>query len=190
MYPVCITAIVCAGGIYSSTGANLSPNEAAYQFKVVRPKVILTSESHKEAAKKACEISGVPSKICIVNSKLGHHDIYDAETGVSLICDTRLQWQNITDQSVLSSTTVFILFTSGTSGYPKSFPACYSDCRGVELTHYSVVLNIEQAFIQSFSPNAHKDYQKIPEIMKDEHKLIALCHTPYSHVSVLLTRFN
>jgi acyl-coenzyme A synthetase/AMP-(fatty) acid ligase len=119
MYPVCITASICAGGIYSSTGANLAPNEAAYQFKLVRPKVIFTSESHYEAAQKACEIAGISPKIYIVTSQFGHHDIYDADTGVSLARDQGLEWQRITDRSVLSSTTIFILFTSGTSGYPK-----------------------------------------------------------------------
>ena len=82
MFPAAALTIICAGGVYSAIGANISPSDASYQVKLVRPKAIITSEKQYEAAKKTCELSGVPlSKIYILNSKKGHHDIYNANLG-------------------------------------------------------------------------------------------------------------
>src|SRR5277367_1641160 len=120
MFPVSALAIICAGGVYSAIGANIAPNDASYLFKLVRPKAIITSEKQYEAAKKTCELSGIPSsKIYILNSERGHHDIYNAETRSSLIRNKQLEWERISDPSILRSRTACILFISGTSGYPK-----------------------------------------------------------------------
>jgi 4-coumarate--CoA ligase len=115
-----IISIMVAGGIYSSTGAVAIPTEAAHGFKMTRPKAVFTSEAQYEATKEACELSGIPlSKIYIMTSENGKHDIYNAETKKSLIRDTRLLWQEIKDPQVLKDTVVSILFTSGTTGFPK-----------------------------------------------------------------------
>lgn len=112
MYPVSILSIVCAGGVYAATGSHYAPNDAAYQFKLVRPKVILCSEAMYEATKVVCQLSGIESsKIYVFRS----HDICNAETGVSLIHKLSLHWNATVDPN----TTAFILFTSGTSGFPK-----------------------------------------------------------------------
>ena len=125
MFPAAALTIICAGGVYSAIGANISPSDASYQVKLVRPKAIITSEKQYEAAKKTCELSGVPlSKIYILNSKKGHHDIYNGESGISLIRNKQLEWERISDRSILTSRTACILFTSGTSGYPKYPPTC------------------------------------------------------------------
>jgi len=123
MFPVAVLMIICAGGVYSAIGANVAPNDASYQVKLVRPKAVITLEKQYEAAKKMCQLSGVQSsKIYILNSERSHHNIYNAEAGISLIRDRRLEWERIGDRSILTSRTVCILFTSGTSGHPKYRP--------------------------------------------------------------------
>src|SRR5271156_682384 len=120
MYPIAITSALCAGGIYSTTGATLVPKDAAYQFQLVRPKVVICSEGLYESAKATCELSGIPlSKIYIMTSAPVKHDIYNAETRRSLVHPEPLEWERISDPSLLESTTAFILFTSGTTGFPK-----------------------------------------------------------------------
>jgi len=185
MFPVAALAIVCAGGVYSAIGANIAPVDASYQLKLVRPKAIITSEKQYEATRKLCELSGMPlSKVYVMNSQNGHHDIYNAETQRSLIATKPLEWERITDRSILKSRTVCILFTSGTSGYPKLTSLTHSaDFRGVQLTHYSIVVNIEQALIMAFCKTPYLDYQVNPDIFPEENKVNAIIHTPYSHVS-------
>ena len=115
-----ITSSICAGGIYSTCGASLIPKDAACQFQLVRPKVVICSEGLYEAAKATCKLCDIPlSKIYIMTSSPGKHDIYNAETGRSLIHPEPLEWERISDPSVLDSTTAVILFTSGTTGFPK-----------------------------------------------------------------------
>jgi acyl-coenzyme A synthetase/AMP-(fatty) acid ligase len=120
MFPLAALAIICAGGVYSAIGANIAPSDATYQAKLVRPKAMITSEKQYDAAKKMCELAGIPlSKIYVLNSESGHHDIYNAETQGSLVRNKQLEWERISDGSILRSRTACILFTSGTSGYPK-----------------------------------------------------------------------
>jgi hypothetical protein len=56
--------------------------------------------------------------------------------------------------------------------------------RGVESTHYNIVCSVEVVLAQAYHERPHLDYQTFTEIAKDEHKIIALCHTPLSHISV------
>jgi hypothetical protein len=58
-----------------------------------------------------------------------------------------------------------------------------ADFRGVELTHYNIVVNVEQALITAFCETPYLDYQVNPDIFREEHKFNAICHTPYSHAS-------
>jgi acyl-coenzyme A synthetase/AMP-(fatty) acid ligase len=75
MYPVTALATICAGGVYCAIGANIAPCDAAYQFKLVLPKVVVTSEKLYDATRETCELVGVlTSKIYILKSKM-HHDI-------------------------------------------------------------------------------------------------------------------
>jgi hypothetical protein len=59
-----------------------------------------------------------------------------------------------------------------------------SDFRGVQLSHHNIVSNIEQAAIMAFCPTPYLDYQKNPDVFREQDKVMALCHTPLSHVSV------
>lgn len=115
MYPVSILSIIGARGVYAATGSHYAPNDAAYQFKLVRPKVVFCSEDLYEATKVICQLSGIPNSKIYIFRSIGSHDIYNAETGVSLIHRSSLHWGTI----VNPDTTQFILFTSGTSGFPK-----------------------------------------------------------------------
>jgi len=56
------------------------------------------------------------------------------------------------------------------------------------MTHYNIVTDIEQAIIMGFSETPYLDYQTNPSVFREDQKINALCHTPYSHVSVPLSK--
>src|SRR5438045_5700795 len=119
MYPVSILSIICAGGIYSAAAAILAPSEAKHQFTLLKPKVVFCTKSTYDSVKSICAMAGIASrKIYVIRSEVGHHDIYNPESGVSLVHRSPLQWQTDVSPAGLN-TTIFIPFTSGTSGYPK-----------------------------------------------------------------------
>jgi 4-coumarate--CoA ligase len=119
MYPLAAFAVIGAGGIFSTTGPNIEPTGAAYQFKTAHAKVVFCSEDLMGNTRTACTLAGIPhSKIYIVTSS-PKHDIINAESGDSLISQSVLAWEKITDPAILESTTIIINFTSGTSGMPK-----------------------------------------------------------------------
>jgi 4-coumarate--CoA ligase len=118
MYPVAMLGVLCAGGIWSPLLFSLNAFEVSRYFGIVEPKVIFTSEDLLVPIRKACELADIPSsKIYIVSSD--PQNIIHADTGKSLIRSSVIPWPRITDLEVLKSTTVFLHFTSGTTGLPK-----------------------------------------------------------------------
>jgi acyl-coenzyme A synthetase/AMP-(fatty) acid ligase len=123
MYPLAITSIICAGGVYSPCGAGLARDDAVYTYKLVKPKAVICSEKLYEECKVISDAAGVPRKnIFIMSSKPGHHDIVNAETKSSLKLSAPRQWEHYTEFPQLNET-IMIFFTSGTSGFPK-YVAC------------------------------------------------------------------
>jgi acyl-CoA synthetase (AMP-forming)/AMP-acid ligase II len=123
MFPISFFATVCAGGVFAACAPNLLPSDAAYQLKLVQAKLVFCSLELVESAKQACEISGIPiSKLYIVSSESGNHNIVNWLTGESLIEKEELKWLKITNTEILKDTSIINYFTSGTSGLPKYFP--------------------------------------------------------------------
>ena len=118
MYPVALFSVVCAGGIWAPVPFNLTSTEVAGHLNLIKPKVVFCSVNLLHSAREACEKINIPaSKIYVVSGT--SHDIYNAETGKSLVGTSLLPWTRITDIDTLKSTTILLHFTSGTTGLPK-----------------------------------------------------------------------
>jgi acyl-CoA synthetase (AMP-forming)/AMP-acid ligase II len=118
MYPITMLGIICAGGVYNPTPWNLNSTEAAKHFGITGPKVVFCSEDLLDSTREACDKANIPhSKIYVVTSS--PQDIYQADTGKSLIESSLLPWERIRDPDILRGTTITLHFTSGTTGLPK-----------------------------------------------------------------------
>jgi acyl-coenzyme A synthetase/AMP-(fatty) acid ligase len=118
MYPVAMLGVICAGGIWNPTPSNLNSTEASRYFGITCPKLVFCSPDLLKSTRKACENANIPSsKIYVVSS--APHDIFNAETGQSLLSHSLLPWTRITDIETLKSTPIILHFTSGTTGLPK-----------------------------------------------------------------------
>jgi acyl-CoA synthetase (AMP-forming)/AMP-acid ligase II len=96
----------------------LTSHDAAQQYKISEPKLLFCSKDLLETTRAAAKEIGISSsKIYIVTSS--PQNIVNSETGKSLIGKLSLPWLRITDVDVLKTTTIVMLFSSGTTGPPK-----------------------------------------------------------------------
>lgn len=109
--------VLCAGGIHATCPMTATAFELARQIKLSSPKIVICSAQTRHVAEEAISQSDVKDiKLLIMKSE--SLDIVDA-SDKSIISDRHLQWQTITDPSVLETTTACLVYSSGTTGVPK-----------------------------------------------------------------------
>ncbi|KAK4938749.1 hypothetical protein LTR10_020852 [Elasticomyces elasticus] len=151
--------VLCAAGIHATCPMTATAFELARQIKLSSPKIVICSSQTRKVAGEAISESGINDiKLLVMMS--GSLDIVDVN-GKSIIGDRHLQWQRITDKSVLENTAACLVYSSGTTGVPK----------GVRITHSNVVSNLcQMAFhFDYFAGKAMKEgeYLRMPGIMQN-----------------------
>ncbi|GAA5947283.1 hypothetical protein JCM3765_001605 [Sporobolomyces pararoseus] len=141
-YGPCLWASFRQGGIISPANPSYNASELVHQLKTVNKdcpvKLLLSHPDSVVEAVKACEESGLDSRIIVLTRKGQHELAKGFPTLEDIIKDSksdnlppRVQFSREEARTKLA----FLSFSSGTTGLPKA----------VEIPHFAVISNILQA---------------------------------------------
>ncbi|KAF2228102.1 4-coumarate-CoA ligase-like protein [Elsinoe ampelina] len=110
MVPLLFYGVIAAEGIFSAVSAASTDKELAGLLNGAGCSLLICNEATKDVAVKAAAAAGLRS-----DQSRGHH-----EPKKELLSDGELQWRKITDQKELAESLVVLIYSSGTTGLPKS----------------------------------------------------------------------
>lgn len=164
--PVIFYGVVAAGGIYCGLSTEATVSEVSTQASSSRAALLICSCECAERMREAAGHAGLSDDGILVSdsSQPGAWNLSPAATSENLLSTSRmLDWTPITDARTLASTTICLLFSSGTTGLPK----------GVRISHLSLVAST----VCTMQPS--KDYQKRhPDFSFD-----TVAHLPMSNIA-------
>ncbi|KAI6778367.1 putative acyl-coenzyme A synthetase-like protein [Emericellopsis cladophorae] len=138
--PFLFYSIVGAQGIYSAASTYLSAEELASQIADGPGKLLVCSEDVKDTAVAAATVVGLPLRNVLVLTTSPTPALTSVDNSPSwsfAASQNTLSWPVITDPSLLASTTICLVYTSGTTGQPK----------GVRISHANMV---SEAFLPAY----------------------------------------
>lgn len=125
--------VIAAGGVFSAASSAFTYLELARQVKQGRSNLIVASPDCRDVAIKAAKECGVPlSRVLVLESMGGKRVLQDVEgRGRNLVGgetkgEETLEWEVVTDKTILAERVICLLYSSGTTGIPKgaSCPWC------------------------------------------------------------------
>ncbi|KAH6693846.1 hypothetical protein F5X68DRAFT_248315 [Plectosphaerella plurivora] len=111
-----ILAIIAAGGIVATCPWQASVEELLYRVSILQPTAILCSRKSLEMAQLAQRKAKHPFKIVVQDSVA--MEVLNLSSNQTLISDDALEWDREWNKDIANRTSV-IVFSSGTTGYPK-----------------------------------------------------------------------
>jgi acyl-coenzyme A synthetase/AMP-(fatty) acid ligase len=130
--PFLFYGVVGAEGIYSAASTYLGAEELAGQIKDGPGKLLVCSEDVKDTAAAAAAVVGLPLRNVLVLTTSPTPTLTSMDNSVSWSSapdQKTLSWTAITSPTALASTTICLVYTSGTTGQPK----------GVKISHANMV---------------------------------------------------
>ncbi|KAM3417957.1 hypothetical protein BST61_g6169 [Cercospora zeina] len=130
-------AVLAAGGIFSSASTSFTATEIARQIDDGGASVLVCSADCLQVTVDAAKLSGIPSQRILVleTDQPGRFQMLQADNGRDILaaCNGQsLNWPLIKDPQTLTSQTIALLYSSGTTGLPK----------GVRIAHQGLVANL------------------------------------------------
>lgn len=169
MLPTCFYGVVAAGGIFSAVSSASTPDELARLIRAAPSELIICNTDTKVTALAAAKKCGIPTSrvLEIDSSEKTGPALRRSDNGENILGSDMLDWRRITDRKELETTTIALIYSSGTTGLPK----------GVPLAHRNIVSSTiiaQQCFmaqIRAINP-------------KFEYRTLA--HLPMAHIAGLL----
>ncbi|RSL67682.1 hypothetical protein CEP51_012624 [Fusarium floridanum] len=143
-FPIALWGILAAGCVFTGSSPSASVIELSYQLKDSEAKAVFASPGQLQASRRAAANVGLsPDRVFVLDKpgrdgpvpgseKGGEPSWLDIWVPASDVRDWR--WKAISTQEEAENTTAIINYSSGTTGLPK----------GVELSHFNLVSNVEQ----------------------------------------------
>lgn len=166
MLPTLFYSTVAAGGIYSASSPSSTAGELAYLVGLVEPRVIICDEHTRAVTEETARKLGFPGERLLVLGDDPGLELRAQGAGgrVELSPSRTLQWERITDPRELEESIICILFSSGTTGFPK----------GVKLSHR----NLFAEAYANMEPHREWEARERPDL-----KYITLAHLPAAHIA-------
>ncbi|KAK0620532.1 hypothetical protein B0T14DRAFT_457602 [Immersiella caudata] len=121
--PTVFYAILAAGAIFSSSNPGSTPSELLVQLKQVSATLIFCTEDTLPTATAAGKLFNLPpDRVLTLSSTAPGLTLTPLSTPSTplAISSNLLSWTRVTDPSTLDTTTICVLFSSGTTGPPKA----------------------------------------------------------------------
>lgn len=165
MLPTLFFGTIAAGGIFSSASPAATPSELAAQIQMVAAKMIICNADTMPIALEAAKRLSYPASHVLCLSDEQKSFLCEAQSRTPIpISNSILEWKRITDPDQLAKSVICILFSSGTTGFPK----------GVKLSHRNMVA---EAFLTLEASKEH--YARTNPAF--EYRTLA--HLPAAHIA-------
>lgn len=163
---------VAASGVYSAASPGSTISELAYLVGLVEPKVIVCNSDTRVVVEEMARKLHFPADRLLYLGDAGGLDLAVVATGEKLkFSDARtLDWERITDLTRLENSVLCILFSSGTTGFPK----------GVRISHRMMVA---ESFL-TLEPDKEYMRREKPGV-----QYRTLAHVPAAHVAGIQSYF-
>ncbi|KAG8629557.1 hypothetical protein KVT40_003422 [Elsinoe batatas] len=121
MVPLLFYGVIAAEGIFSAVSAASTDKELTGLLKGAGCNLLICNEATKNVAIKAAAAAGLSEDRVVVTSDCGDWSLKRVgEPKQELLSNGELQWRKITDQKELAESLVVLIYSSGTTGLPKS----------------------------------------------------------------------
>ncbi|CAN8097640.1 unnamed protein product [Discula destructiva] len=167
MLPTLFFGTVAARGVYSAASPASTPAELAYLVGLVAPTVVVCSADTRAMVEATARGAGLPAERVLLLGNDGpglQLTVLGTGNRVGLSPARTLGWERITDLKTLENSVICVLFSSGTTGFPK----------GVRISHRMM---LAEAFL---TMEAEKEYLR-REKPGVEYRTLA--HVPAAHIA-------
>ncbi|KAF8210299.1 4-coumarate-CoA ligase, partial [Mycena galopus ATCC 62051] len=167
LLPVLFYGILAAGGVASMASSSFKPEELARQIQQGSPKLCISCPTAQDILLAAARLCDFPSHRCLVLDSSQPQGLLRMLTGTSpqsIIGQSELEWERITNKEELENSLICLLYSSGTTGPPK----------GVRLSHTNMVA---AAFLAGEGLHEHWKTTKTTWAYR------TLAHLPTAHIA-------
>ncbi|TKX21556.1 acyl-coenzyme A synthetase-like protein 2 [Elsinoe australis] len=121
LVPLLFYGVIAADGIFSAVSAASTDKELCNLLTSAGCSLLVCNEATKDVAVKAAAAAGLPEDRVVIMSESGDWSLRRVhQPNKELISDGELGWRRITDQKELADSLVVLIYSSGTTGLPKS----------------------------------------------------------------------
>ncbi|KAH0840718.1 hypothetical protein AYO21_00628 [Fonsecaea monophora] len=170
MVAAVLFGVIAAGGVYSAATPSSTTAELVRYLNICNSRLIMCSSEFKDVVMRAAKEFGLSSDRILVFESTPEWTVSPLNGSGSILTENRLHWETITDVSRLKESLIVILWSSGTTGFPK----------GVKLSHQNLVSETHLTSLPSreFAQQAAQKGIQMPPYR-------ALAHLPISHIAGL-----
>lgn len=159
-------ATISADGVYSAASPGSTPSELSYLIGLVEPKLLICNADTKAAVEETVKKIKFPAERVLFLGDAPSLDlqVVNSSDRVKLSPSKTITWTRITDLKTLEDSIVCILFSSGTTGFPK----------GVQISHRMFVA---ETFLTA-QPSREYNARERPDWVYR-----TLAHVPAAHIA-------
>jgi len=162
--PACFYGVVAAGGIFSAVSSASTPDEFARLIRAAPSDVIICNADTKECTLAAAAKCGIPTSRILEIDAGRVPALRRVDNGINQLSAGEIEWRRITKLEELATTDLALIYSSGTTGFPK----------GVPLAHRNMV---SAAVIGSHC------FMTQVRTIKPSYEYRTLAHLPMAHIA-------